>query len=105
MALGALLETLRVAATGHSLRTEAARALDMPDEKPTFDIRFVHDPALKPSALIPFNTPHGPAPIAEYPTIDGRSEIDAGGERRPRLSDCLVRDAPLALARSEAHVP
>lgn len=56
MALGALLETMRIAATGHGLRTEVARRLDMPDEKPTFEIRFVPDPALRPSPLIPFIT-------------------------------------------------
>jgi hypothetical protein len=56
MALGALLETIQIAATGHCLRTEVTQRRDMPDETPTFDVRFVHDPALKPSPLIPFIT-------------------------------------------------
>ncbi len=54
MALGALLETMRIAATGYGLRADVTRRLGLPDEKPTFDIRFVPDPAVQPSPLIPF---------------------------------------------------
>lgn len=56
MALGALLETMSIAATGHGLRTEVTRRLDMPDQKPTFDVRFVSDSATQPNPLIPFIT-------------------------------------------------
>lgn len=56
MALGALLETMRIAATGHGLRADVTRRLDLPDEKPTFEVRFVPDPLLRPSPLIPFIT-------------------------------------------------
>ena len=56
MALGALLETMRIAATGHGLRVEVTRRLDLPDEKPTFQVRFLPDPVAQPSPLIPFIT-------------------------------------------------
>jgi hypothetical protein len=53
IALGALLETLCIAATGARLRTEIRRLSDEPDEKPTFEISFAPEPALSPSPLIP----------------------------------------------------
>src|SRR5258706_10057254 len=56
MALGALLETISIAATGHGLRTEVTRRRDLPDAKPTFDIRFVADPMVGKSPLVPFIT-------------------------------------------------
>lgn len=56
MALGALLETMRIAATGHGLRADVTRRAGMPDEKPTFDIHFVPDTTIQPSPLIPFIT-------------------------------------------------
>jgi sulfur-carrier protein adenylyltransferase/sulfurtransferase len=56
MALGALLETMRIAATGHGLRTEVSRRMDMPEHKPTFDVRLVPDASLQPSPLIPVIT-------------------------------------------------
>ncbi len=56
IALGALLETMRIAATGHGMRTKVSRRLEMPDEKPTFDIRFVPDRQVQPSLLIPLIT-------------------------------------------------
>lgn len=40
IALGALLETLAIAASGHGWRMVALRRGDMPDEQPTFDVRF-----------------------------------------------------------------
>ncbi len=53
MALGALLETLCIAATGHGLRAEVRRRTEEPDEKPTFDVHLLADASLKPSPLIP----------------------------------------------------
>jgi len=56
LGLGCLLETVAIAATGHGLRMEATRRMEMPEEHPTFDLRFVHDPALTADALIPWIT-------------------------------------------------
>ncbi len=52
MALGALLETIHIAATGYSLRTEVTRILGLPDAKPTFDVRFLPDPNISASPLL-----------------------------------------------------
>jgi nitroreductase len=51
ISLGALIETISVAASTHGLRAEVARRREMPDERPTFDIRFVADPAIAPDPL------------------------------------------------------
>ena len=117
MALGALLETLRVAATGHSLRTEVARRLDMPDEKPTFDIRFVHDPALMPSGLIPFITTRTVQrrSLSTRPlTADQKSTLEASvapdhqivwfetPRQRWRVAKFMFRNAKLRLTMREA---
>ena len=56
MALGALLETMCIAATGHGLRTDITRRANLPDERPIFDVRFVPDTIVKPSPWIPFIT-------------------------------------------------
>lgn len=59
MALGALLETMRIAATAYGLRAEVTprsdRALGSEREKHsyTFDVRFVSDPSIKKSPLFP----------------------------------------------------
>lgn len=51
ISLGALIETISIAASTHGLRTEVARRGDLPDERPTFDIHFVADPAIAPDPL------------------------------------------------------
>ena len=56
MALGALLENMRIAATAHGCAPEVKRRLDVPEEKPTSEVRFVPEPKLESSPLIPFIT-------------------------------------------------
>ena len=117
MSLGALLETMRIAATGHGMRIEVARRLDMPDEKPTFDIRFVHDPALKPSALIPFITTRTVQrrSLSTRPlTTDQKSMLEASvapnheivwfetPRERWRVANLMFRNAKLRLTMREA---
>ena len=51
MGLGALLETMRVAATRYGLETRVSRRVDAPETKPTFDVRLVPSDAA-PSPLI-----------------------------------------------------
>ena len=52
MSIGALLETMRIAASadGRSMRVE--RRISMPDTTPTFDVEFVPDAAALPDQLI-----------------------------------------------------
>ncbi|HEY8710610.1 MAG TPA: nitroreductase family protein [Burkholderiaceae bacterium] len=43
ISLGALIETISIAASTHGLATNAARRLDVPDTLPTFDLHFSKD--------------------------------------------------------------
>jgi hypothetical protein len=51
ISMGALLETMAIAASVHGLRADAQRRLDSPQEKPVFDVKLVPDPALAASPL------------------------------------------------------
>lgn len=53
ISLGALLETMSIAASGHGLATQVCRRTTLPDTTPTFDVQFVADPSLQPNPLIP----------------------------------------------------
>ena len=53
IALGALLETLSIAASGHGLAMTAQRRTEMPDSPPIFDVRLVPDATLTADPLIP----------------------------------------------------
>ena len=53
LSLGALIETLSIAASGHSLVMTAQRRTELPDTTPTFDVRFTPDATLTADPLIP----------------------------------------------------
>lgn len=52
ISVGALLETMSIAASAHGLRADIARRTDSPEERPLFDVRFVSDAQVKPSPLL-----------------------------------------------------
>jgi molybdopterin/thiamine biosynthesis adenylyltransferase len=54
VSLGALLETISIAASEHGLLTTITRRAEMPETTPTFDVRFVADQSLKPDPLAPY---------------------------------------------------
>jgi len=54
LSLGALLETIDIAASGHQLATTTKRRTDTLETQPTFDIEFIPDPGVAPSPLIPY---------------------------------------------------
>ncbi|THF65501.1 molybdopterin biosynthesis protein MoeY [Pseudothauera nasutitermitis] len=54
MAHGALLETLRIAASTQGLRAAWTLRADTPAHAPVFDVRLADDAALQPDALAPF---------------------------------------------------
>jgi hypothetical protein len=54
IALGALLETLGIAATAFGMTATVSRRAGMADSAPTFDVRFTPDASVRPDALIPF---------------------------------------------------
>lgn len=56
ISIGALLETIRIAASGRGLAAHISRRMEMPEARPTFDVRFERDPVVQPSELLPFVT-------------------------------------------------
>ncbi|MDB5932872.1 MAG: molybdopterin biosynthesis protein MoeY [Massilia sp.] len=52
ISLGALLETIAIAASAHGVRTEATRRSGGPEHHHVFDVRLVADAAIEPSPLI-----------------------------------------------------
>jgi sulfur-carrier protein adenylyltransferase/sulfurtransferase len=54
IALGAMLETVSIAASRHGLRTMMQRRMGLPETTPTFDIFFESDLHLQADPLIPF---------------------------------------------------
>lgn len=52
ISMGALLETIAIAASAQGLRADCARRPDSPLEAPVFDVRFVADAAVLPSPLV-----------------------------------------------------
>lgn len=54
IALGALLETMRIAASGEALHMDAQRRSDLPATTPTFDITFAADAFVTADPLLPY---------------------------------------------------
>lgn len=52
ISVGALLETISIAASVHGLRADARRRPDSPDQQPLFDVRLSADASVVPSALV-----------------------------------------------------
>ncbi|HBZ05170.1 MAG TPA: molybdopterin biosynthesis protein MoeY [Massilia sp.] len=52
IAFGTLLETIAIAASAHGLRADIARRPAGRETHPEFDVRFMADPAIKPSPLL-----------------------------------------------------
>jgi Nitroreductase family len=56
VSLGALLETLSIAASSHGLAMKSVRRAGLPDTRPTFDVEFVPDAASRADPLVAFIT-------------------------------------------------
>ncbi len=54
IALGALLETLSIAASAEGLRAESALRSDSPENAPLIDVRLIPDAGIAPHPLLPF---------------------------------------------------
>jgi hypothetical protein len=52
LSIGAMLETMRIAASGQRMKVSIARRPDAPDEHPIFDCRFTPDRSVAPSPLL-----------------------------------------------------
>ena len=87
--LGALLETMSIAASGQGARTEVSRRLDAPADRPTFDVRFIPDPATKSNPLLDSITRRVTQrrPMSTRPlTDDERSALEAAVDPRFRIA-------------------
>ena len=56
IAIGALLETMDIAASAHGLRMNALRRMGSPESRPVVDVHFQPDPDLRPNELVPYIT-------------------------------------------------
>jgi len=54
IAVGALLETIVIAASGEGMRTEISRRHDSPEESPLIDVRLIRDNEMQPHHLLAF---------------------------------------------------
>ncbi|MFO1226686.1 molybdopterin biosynthesis protein MoeY [Roseateles sp.] len=118
ISVGAMLETLSIAATQFGLRAIAARREHISDERPTFDVRFVEDASLPPDPLAPYiqqrrvqrqamqTTPLGQAAekaleasVGEGFTVVWRRSL----ADRARLAKLLFHSAKIRLICPEAY--
>ncbi len=118
MAHGALLETLRIAATGEGLAATWALRAGAGDKAPVFDVRLAAQPGLAADPLLPFiesrvvqrrpmrTTPLSAAQRAALAAAPGPGYavrfFESGAERR-RVAGLLWRNAYLRLTCPEAY--
>ena len=118
ISLGALLETITIAASGHGMRAEVSRRSTLEDTHPTFDVRLVPDAGVAPSALLASVTERTVQRRAMRMTplvAEDKSELQAAagadyrviwlesfGERM-RMARCLYQNARIRLTMPEAY--
>lgn len=119
IALGAMIETMRIAASVHRLRIETARRPDAPVEAPQVDVRLVLDPTVAADPLAesietrtvnrrPLST--RPLTPAERDALDASVGADfhvvwrEDRRARRRIAALLFRSARLRLTMPEAYL-
>jgi hypothetical protein len=118
MAHGALLETLRIAATGEGLVATWALRPGSPETAPVFDVRLAARPGLAPDPLLPFiesrvvqrramrTTPLTPAQRAALAAAPGpgyTAQFFESSAERKAVAGFLWRSAYLRLICPEAY--
>ncbi|MEF8738158.1 MAG: ThiF family adenylyltransferase [Candidatus Accumulibacter necessarius] len=118
LAIGAMLETLRIAASGHALRTEIRRRSESEETHPIFDVHLLPAPEIAPSPLIPHITTRSVqrrAMATQMLTIDQKSALEAsagdgymivwldGWRNRLKVARLLFATAKLRLTIPEAY--
>jgi molybdopterin/thiamine biosynthesis adenylyltransferase/nitroreductase len=118
LAIGGMLETMRVAATAHALRATVDRRAHAPEASPVFEVRFVPDPSVRPSPLIPGirtravqRRAMSTRPLAAEDTTEletsvgeGFSVVWVGGwQNRWRAAQLMWHNAGLRLTLPEAY--
>lgn len=117
LALGSLLETIRIAATGQGLVAQVERRTQMPEQYPTFDVRLENAPGTRPDPLLPWiplrrvnraalsprPLPEGTKRLLEAAAGAGHTVIWLEGwSARARMAALLFRNAGLRLRLPEA---
>jgi hypothetical protein len=118
ISLGALLETMRIAATAQGWRMETRRQADAPDTRPTFEVVFIADPSIRPDPLVDSITRRSVQrrPLKTRPlTATERQALESalpqgwrvqwldGFEQKRRTTSLLFRYAKLRLTMPEAY--
>ena len=118
IALGALLETMRIAASTHRIRLETTRQPESPEAAPRIDVRLIDDPSLAPDplcAVIESRTvnrrPLSARPLTSIEKQALDAAVGAGhhvvwreGSERRRVAALLFRCARIRLTMPEAYL-
>ena len=118
LSLGALIETISIAASAHGLKVIATRRLDVPDTQPTFDLQFVMQPSLaadplgehirsrsvqrRPMSLRPLSAAEKKALEASVGSGFSLSWLE-GFSARQRAARLMFANAKLRLTMPEAY--
>jgi hypothetical protein len=116
IAVGAMLETARIAATGLGMRAEIVH-LPSDDEHPLFEITLADDPGVPPDPLIPFITtrcthrrPYSRRPLTEAERNALQESVGTDytlvwleGPRRAEVARVLFASAKIRLTIPEAY--
>lgn len=118
IALGALLETLAIAASAHGLRAAFSRRSDVPDTHPEYRVELLPDPGVSPDPLFPFvkqrSVQRRPLRTAPLTPSQKQALQDAvgdgytvrwfeGGAQRWRLAKLMFDNGKLRLTLPEAY--
>lgn len=118
IALGALLETLAIAASGHGMRAEFRRRPDSPDTHPEHSVELIPDSQLPPDPLLPHiknrsvqRRPMRITPLTEPQKQALQSAVGKfyavhwfeGGAQRWQLAKLMYDNAKLRLTLPEAY--
>jgi sulfur-carrier protein adenylyltransferase/sulfurtransferase len=118
IAIGALLETVFIAASGEGMRTEFNRQADAPESNPVIEVRLIPDPTVSPSPLLPFietrttqRRPMSTAPLTAEQRRKLERSVDPGfrvvwiegASARWRMAKLLYKNAGIRLTIPEAY--
>lgn len=118
LSIGAMLETLRIAATSRGVRALVRRDRSAPEERPIFEVEFVRDPVSRPNPLAAFIETRSVQrkPLSVRPlSRDERQELEAalgsryearwfeGWPARRRMAALMFRSARIRLTIEEAY--
>jgi len=117
ISLGALLETMAIAASGFGLEMQATRRPEAPEARPTFIVDFVPAPRLEADPLADFILPRSVQrrPLSRRPlTTTEKTALAAAlppgfgvtwleGRQRAAAARLMYRNAKLRLTMPEAH--